>query len=177
MKKKDNISVTKEELGDVWSYAENALSELKELHNRIYKYSNWLTNLGILLLGFFLAILFQLKSQGIIPSKFLAASVLFFLCCSIGIGFYFKIRYEVADWYSKIKSNWKILTNFFKQAQSQLEKKGAKFDEVPNMEIKLKSLEKIQYDYPFNLLYYQFAALVISLISLTIYLVRYIFID
>ena len=92
MKEDSKKFVTKEEVGQIWDSTREATNTLSDLYNRVYKYSHWITNLSIGILGFFLATLLQIKSSGTIPYKLLAISALFFCSIAIVIGFYFKIR-------------------------------------------------------------------------------------
>lgn len=177
MTNKNDISVSKEEVGPLWDSAVKSTLELKQLLDRIYKYSNWLTNLSILILGFFLATLLQIKSKVIIPNKILAGSAIFFSCLSIIIGFYFKIRYEVLEWYELIKSNLPTIFKFLKAATEKFKEKGIKFGDLPNIDIKNEKIQKFIKRYPLRLLLFQFLAIILSLLNITLYLIRYIFFD
>jgi hypothetical protein len=177
MSKTEKISVTKEEVGPIWDKLDEQINVHWELLNRIYKYSHWVINLSLGLLGFFFAFLLQIKMKIDNSPPFINSAIIILvsLGLSITIGFYIRIRYEIVDIYKTISEGLKILFKFLKRSAQLLEQKGAKLDIDLDIEIKLDKMDKFAKEYPMNLLYFQFLLLLFSIINISIYVMRYLF--
>jgi hypothetical protein len=177
MSKNEKISVTKEKVGPLWDKLEEQINVHWELLNRIYKYSHWVMNLSLGLLGFFFAILMQIKMKIDNPPPFITSAIIIFISLglSISIGFYIRVRYEIVDIYKTFREGLNIVFKFLKRTGQLLEEKGAEIDSNLVLEIKFHKMDRFAKEYPMNLLYLQFMLLLISIIKISIYVMRYLF--
>ena len=77
---------------ELFNKAYGALGEVKKLNDRQH---SWLTNAGIGLLGFFIALLVQLKIEYCtIPYIYIVIPIITFLCLVIILGLTYKFIYE-----------------------------------------------------------------------------------
>jgi hypothetical protein len=171
------IVVTKKEVGPIWDNAEEQVTILWELLNRIYKYSNWVTNLSIGLLCFFFALLFQIKTSTdhTLQINSTIVCIFVYLGLSIIIGFYIRIRFEIVDAYRKFKTGFSILNQFLYKSADLLEEKGEKIHARFDLKIKLNKMDEFVKNYPIRLLFIQFLSLVFSLLNISIFLFKYLF--
>lgn len=130
-----------------------------ELVNRYYKYGNWITNISMSLLGFYIAILLHYKSINQAIIIYLAVPIVVLLIVSVGIGIYLKMKYDV-------KYKHDVL---YKNAQKFIDKKHIK---AADLFYDLHSVFKHQ-PKPFVIL--QFWLVSIALIVIFGDLVRYFF--
>jgi len=175
--KNSKVSVTKEEIGDLWNVVEKSTKELLNLLDRIYKYSSWITNVSIALLGFYLAILLQFKSKGEIPYLINSIFILLFLCSAIIIGFYLRIRYEIIFWYKNFSDGFKNIGKFLDRTIDIFKQKGISVGEKVDLDFAVGKFEEAQKYYPIKLIYIQFMLLSLSIFNITFNLIRYIFFE
>ncbi len=171
------VVVTKDEVGPIWDNTKEQLTILWELFNRIYKYSNWVTNLGIGLLGFFFALLFQIKTNTKYSLEIDKLIIWIFidLGLCISIGFYIRIRFEIVDIYRKFKSGFQTINKFINRTADLLEQKGEEIGERVDLEIKINKMDDFVKNYPIRLLIFQFLLLVISFVNISIFLFKFLF--
>lgn len=176
MTDKKNV-VTKEEVGIIWNDLEEQVTIFQKLLNRVNRYSNWVTNMSIGLLGFFFALLFQIKTIPGLTLQLSSTIVIIFICLGLAIliGFYIKIRFEIIDIYKILKSMVKVLNSFLHKTIKLFEMKGSKVGEQFNLKIENEKLDRLVYNYPVNLLVLQFIFLVISFVYMSIFLINFLF--
>lgn len=177
MTKEKKISVSKEDMEEEWTAFEKAVLDFRELVNKLYGYSSWVTNVAIANLGFTLAVLLQLKSQKALFATHQIIVVLLALGIAIIIGFYLKIRYEVIDTYTSLKTQFQSLKRFLNKVSQKLREKGADVTDIewkPEL-IKMPKIETMARKYPIRLLLFQFILVLSSIVQLSIYMINYLF--
>ncbi len=96
-KKKSEISES--ELKEIGQKLEEAVKVI----DKIRDFSNWMITVGLAILGFFLAVLLQIRFNTIIPDQWLAISALIALSFSVLAGFGIRSHSEIEKWISKVK--------------------------------------------------------------------------
>jgi ABC-type molybdate transport system permease subunit len=92
-----NNTIHREEMKETWDTTKNELQKALQLLEKPYKYANWITNLSFGLLGFYIAFLMQLKTNGAIESKIEVILTFLIIVTPIVLGFIFRIKHEVMD--------------------------------------------------------------------------------
>jgi uncharacterized integral membrane protein len=80
-----------------------------ELVNRYYKYGNWITNISMSLLGFYIAVLFHYKSIEYNIVGGLSIPAILLIIASVVIGIILKIKYDVKYKHDVIYKNFRKL--------------------------------------------------------------------
>ena len=183
MKNEDKIFLTMDEISDDFQKFKLAQKDMFDLVSKIYGYSSWATNVSIGLLGFFIVVLIQLKSQNALFGIYFIYAALFILVTSIILGFILKFRYEHKSTISAVKSVYK---NIFDFLDAVMKKFGEKGEDINNLDISIKEYRKaidsklIGSDAdilkpPTKLIYSQFILVLFSILYISIYLFIYIF--
>ena len=183
MKNDENISVSMDEIPEEYEKYKKAEKEMYDLASKIYSYSSWATNISVGVLGFFIAVLLQLKSENAIFNITNIIIALFFITASISIGFYLKIRYEIATTYKSLKNIIKTVLRFLKILTDKLIEKGADMQgldstlyEAQKKEIiKKPKHDSILKNIPIRLVYFQLCLVFISILLVALYVIKYIF--
>lgn len=95
------IKDMKESIGNI----EIALNDFKTVLNRPYKFANWITNLSVGLLGFYIAILLQMRGSGPLTCKIWILIILTINIIPIGFGIIFRLKYEIIDIYKNFEKS------------------------------------------------------------------------
>lgn len=82
---------------------------------RIRKLTNWMTTVSLSILGFIMAILFQIKSNSQVPNKQLAAGVVVAFIISVLLGFYCRFRYELFQFREDLRRGARGVSGIFKK--------------------------------------------------------------
>jgi len=172
----DSKSINRDEISNEWSELEESLLLVKEVLNKIFKFSSWVTGASLGLLGFYIALLLQIKlSQQSIPSIEIAILLILPILLSIGIGIYLRTYYEILDSYNKIKDLFRALEKFLNATKSKFEEKGVKIEvEDAKLDFKIKKLEKPDFGKIVDILYIQLGFFIFSLISVSWYLISFL---
>lgn len=161
---------------------EIAANLLKVAVERIVKESNWFTSIGLALLGFFTALLIQLKLADIQPLNFNAIVALVTLVISLGAGFWIKLCSMKDDILKNLKPVLvKVIDATIKNTLNDFEELEIEetFDEDSQEKSdkkKLKDADQIleSVSLPSGLIIVQGSSLVISIIAVFIYLMYFI---
>lgn len=69
----------------------------KEILHNLNRFSTYMITIGMATLGFFMSLLFQVKSEPTLPNKYLAIVAIIFLVFSIAFGFYIRLGFEARE--------------------------------------------------------------------------------
>jgi hypothetical protein len=175
------ITVNTRELDEAWEKGDRAEEIFYELKEKILEFPKWLTNTSLALLGFYLALLIQLKLSDYEVESFTTLIPLISLTFAVSIGFFIKFRYQFRKTVLKTfeMSNefvglLRILDNKFVGKGADLgitEEKEELFSEITDLYEELKS--KVS-DVSADLILIQFWLLAVSLTYIMAYLVRFL---
>ncbi len=119
--------VRREEMKEVWDSTRKAIDQFKITFEKPYRYSLWMTNVNLGLLGFYIAFLLQIKGNDSFPSKFHILIILFIIIVPITIGVFYRFKYEVIEIYNSTKNFFHKLKTFLETADKKfIEKRGGK---------------------------------------------------
>ena len=96
--------VKREEMKEVWDTTKSAVDQFKITFEKPYKYSIWMTNVNLGLLGFYIAFLLQIKDNKPFQDKFHILMTLTILIVPIVIGIFYRFKYEVVEIYNSTKT-------------------------------------------------------------------------
>ncbi|MFH5884111.1 hypothetical protein ACG2F4_07350 [Halalkalibaculum sp. DA3122] len=144
------------------------ISEIIEnLYIEIHQLPNSLTNLCLALLGFHVAMLFQLKLNEINIVSTFSITPLFLLAGSTLIGFYLKYRSFINKQYRKLIE--------LKRGKKKVFKLLKKDEHIEQVEKEILSLENKFYKLPDKWYGIQSGLFLLSLILISIYVIRVLF--
>lgn len=139
---------------------------VEKFSSQLSKSINWLTNISIGLLGFFVALLLQLKFNDFSISSFLTISSLSFLSISVLMGLYFKIKYDfqkVINQFIDFLNDAKVLKHYTS--------KGVEHETEELLELNLERKKRLFS----SAIYLQISCFLISLLFISIFLLRILF--
>ena len=161
---------------------EIAANLLKVAVERIVKESKWFTSIGLALLGFFTALLIQLKLADIEPLNFNAIVALVPLVISLGAGFWIKLCSMKDDILKNVKPvlgklidvTIKNTLNDFKEFE--IEPTSDKNTPEKGDEEQINDVDQIieSVSLPSGLIIIQSSTLLISIVAVFIYLIYFI---
>lgn len=124
-------------------YAKERLQKLLSINDRLHKLANkyfsvtkWLTNVSMALLGFYIALLLQLKFNGNDITSFFSVIVLIALILSILVGLCFNFIYETFDITRQLKEIEQVYALDFKEDEFEPDES---FRSVNNNKFKMLS--------------------------------------
>jgi len=172
--------VKREEMMEVWDEIKRAVDEFKITFEKPYKYSIWITNVNLGLIGFYIAFLLQIKDNKPFQDKLHILMTLTILIVPVAIGIFYRFKYEVVEIYYSTK-------NFFKKLKKFLETVDEKFKEKEHSEtiiedkseyeklnVKWEIVEKWSKNPIFLGVIIQFVLFIIGLTKVIIDLLKYI---
>ncbi|WP_138431869.1 hypothetical protein [Fodinibius saliphilus] len=157
---------------------EIAANIIKAAFERLVDESKWFTSIGLALLGFFTALLVQLKLAEIQPLNFNAIVALLALIISLGSGFWIKLYSMKDDIVKKLKPVIEgLVLNSIKEELEDIN--GFEIEEISDNEIEDKKgaeeiIDSISNSLPSGLIIIQGSTLFISVVSVFIYLMHFI---
>jgi len=183
MPNEEEISVSMDEIPEEFEKFKKTEKEFYDLVSTLYNYSTWATNISIALLGFFIAVLLQLKSADAIFGIIHIIIVLVILTGSISIGFFLKIRYEIIATYNSLNNSIRSMLNFMKIVNNKFVEKGVEMeslnetiDQILKTEIiKKPKVDSILKKMPIKLVFFQFALVFTAVLYVASYFITYIF--
>ena len=155
-----------------------AANLLKVAVERVVKESKWFTSIGLALLGFFSALLIQLKLAEIQPLNLIAVVAILSLVISLGSGFWIKLcsmRDDIGDDLESIIEE--LLIPSIKDKLKDFNKSdvlGTSNQETKEKSDSDKILESVADSLPNRLIILQGISLFISIISVFIYLMNFL---
>jgi TRAP-type C4-dicarboxylate transport system permease large subunit len=179
MKKIDNKDIIKAEEGVVEiddQYVNGFIDSVYDLLKKINSYSTWGTNISLGLLGFYLAVLLQYKSAGVIPFKLFSIIVLAIIVVCLIIGFVIYINFEFKDWIKRLFELLKktiVIFSSVAKLNTDAGKLAVKINEIIN-EINTEAQNFI-YKPVAKLIIVQFGFVILSIGLITFDLIRYLF--
>jgi len=171
------MEIKREDIKDVWDKTRNEIDRFKITFEKPYKYSIWLTNSCLGLLGFYIAVLLQIKGNSPLDRKFEILTILIIIIIPIAFGIFFRFKYEVIDTYDSVK-------RFFHQIKLFLEAADKKFKEKGVVIIDEKGIEEFNISWDFIEewskkpifwgILLQFLFFILGLFFVIIFLLRYL---
>lgn len=175
MSNSEEISVGKEEVGEDWERADKALKIFENLLEDGFRFSTWVTNSSLALLGFYFALLIQFKLSEVNYLNYTTFFPFGTLVISLLLGFYLKIRHEFRGAIAKLLEILNEIYKFTEAVGEKLAEKGTEKNEDDFPIEKLTSfLDEARYDLPINLITTQFYFLAISVLWIVYCLIKFL---
>jgi hypothetical protein len=168
------IRESNKEPEDLSSEAKKKILELhkrvENLVDRMFFVTKWMTNISLALLGFLVALLLQLKFNGTDIVSTLTILPLSTLTLSISVGFFLKLWYELIE----ISQEWINLKEEFLESFEINDEEANRIKEPPEdiERIKGAKLENL----PLFWIGTQATLLIVSIVAVSIYLIKILFI-
>lgn len=140
----------------------------------------WPINIGLAASGFFLAVLFQIKTNMELPNKSLAFIALLFLGTSIIIGICLRIRFEICYWNDWLNQFTRLSVSLMTKVWEKIEMDANELiefrksiAELPNI-IGLKK-NNILLKRHFKIIILQAISLSLGILLVFLYIIRFLF--
>jgi hypothetical protein len=176
------IVVKKEDLGEEWYRIDEVEKMLEDIKRRYLKEPTWVMNTSLALLGFYLALLIQLKLANYDVGNFGAMLPLITLALAIIIGFYIKYHFHYDTMIRDGLNAYKELFDFIKILDKKFIEKGAEPEFAKEHKDLLSKFNKIIdhidskiREIPHNLISIQSSLFTASLLLVAYYLIRFLF--
>jgi hypothetical protein len=172
--------VRRDEMKEVWDTTRNSIDQFKITFEKPYKYSLWMTNVNLGLLGFYIAFLLQIKNGEPFQNKFHILMILTFIIVPIAIGVFYRFKYEVMEIYNSTKTFFKKLKIFIETVDEKFKEKkeGASIIEesggIEEFNLSWKFIEKWSWKPIITGIFIQFSFFIIGLINVIVDLLKYI---
>jgi hypothetical protein len=152
--KDEKVCVKREEIPDTWEKMEKAVKELEIFISKPFEYSKWITNVSLAMLGFYIAVLIQIRSQNLILNKSIPLFIIVLTFISVIIGLIIRLKYEIILESSRLDNFLGVLAEFLTITKEKMEDKGAIFEknDLDNLKI-IKSASEVltrKYEIPFK---------------------------
>ena len=151
-------TLKKAEVREIKNRALDAMSSFKEFQSRPFKYSVWITNVCLGFLGFYVALLLQMKGSD--QPIYIYLSILFFaqVLIPIVIGIVVRIKREVVLTYDSIISiieNFQQMLTALEKVVDEGEDTAGKASDLEDSEFKVEMLEQWKKNLPINAIWWQ----------------------
>lgn len=173
MKKKDFVS--KNEMGETWDRMESNLEKMQNLLNKPYRYSIWITNVSFALLGFYIAVLLQIRSNEVIRNEISKLIILFVIIIPILIGLFYRVKFEIIDGYKTFKEWIRRTELFINEVDNKLGSNNPETAQDLDQSISSDILDKMKRKFIITGVMLQFLFFLIALITVIVFLLKYLF--
>jgi uncharacterized protein involved in cysteine biosynthesis len=175
---KDTLTIRFKNLPMDITEFEKDLEPALDFFERLKKFSTWMTTIAFASLGFYITILFQIKSNSFIPNKGLSILTYILLIISILFGLYYRFKHEMNKFAYDFRTVARVISKIFHNVIDENSEDGARALEILGKgfeekikNITAKSLKPIR---PWSLCM-QMATLALGLIMFGIYISFYLF--